>query len=219
MKITFEISAEELANLVFGLETDTTRSSSTSGSTDENYPCDVCDRPCEETGECPYNIDELYEGCPCDVCDRVCEEIDECPYYCNNPNCDLCFENPVDDGPEGIGVEPRGFGIFAGFSTLPFWSLDANENLCELLDFESFFNTLLALDGKLKLVTVLRHMGYDIAKETRKMTRDEYDTFMRLGWTRGDYVDFGLHKNINKGFPSADHNWAILDFNVTGEIN
>lgn len=90
MKITFDVSIEELTELIDAI-------------LDKDFECDCydpccdCDRQCEETGECTYydtTDDKEESNCaPCCDCDRKCEETEECTYYDTNltkNDCEKC---------------------------------------------------------------------------------------------------------------------------------
>lgn len=227
MKITFELSVEELANL-FGSEPETELSSSTKGYSagsylvagisegikthnhleceeeSEGWPCDVCDRPCEEDGECPY-MEEEYDDydeccCPCNCCcDRSCENTEE---DCESEERDLFFR------------------FMAYENTMTNWSENPAINLHKMRWYEEYFNNKLERCRYAKLIDILDIIGFDLKKFVNRteMTLAEYNELCSLGWTEGP-IDFGLNKIENSFFRDGIVNFAFLDFNVEGYLD
>ena len=115
---------------------------------------------------------------------------------------------PID---EGLNLSP-----YARFfdETCPDWSKDSEYNMFFLIQRRAYANSLLKSRGYLFLNEVYDMLGIPRSK-SGQVVGWIYDKENSIG---DNYVDFGLFEEHNKDFINGYKRYALLDFNVDGNI-
>jgi hypothetical protein len=122
----------------------------------------------------------------------------------------------VDKIADEVIKESKSYSVYARCfdETCAAWERDAEHNLLFVKQTETYCNDLLKQRGHLFLNEVYEIFGFNKTK-AGQIVGWVYDEENPVG---DNYVDFGIHKDINKPTINGYEKSIWLDFNVDGNI-